>query len=437
MADLSGSLTSIELIPLIRFLCSQGKSGDLLVLYEDWTGYLSLDHGQLTAAAIEREVGFAALEFISQVLRRADFEFWDGPPRLEPNLARGPDPLARLGTAHDAEWVHDLPGSEALPRLVRPQVEALPDEELDIPLARSTVYVLLDVDGQHTTSQIAGRHGLLRGLKALLELRDAGIVTFEPVVPPPPEPPPAVESRRTRARRAAHGLVWRRTRHQVVRRIVKAVRRTSWRSLVGDVGQAVVATGVLVLALHLTIQNFRVDGISMQPAFAAGQALVVDRLAYFHIENTLLGRLWPTTRQGSVRYLFGGPQRGDVVIFRAPPQPDTDYIKRVIGLPGDEVLIHNGRVFVNGSVLEEPYVEYPADYSFPGDMKAVTVPDRTYFVLGDNRPESFDSHAGWVVPVDNLIGRAWVRYWPPTDWGVVQRADVALVPPESAGTAQR
>jgi signal peptidase I len=219
--------------------------------------------------------------------------------------------------------------------------------------------------------------------------------------------------------------------------IPASVRTTAWRSLVGDVGQAVVTTAVLVVALHSAIQNFRVDGISMQPAFAGGQALVVDRSAYFHIENTLLGQLWPTTRQGSVRYLFGGPQRGDVVIFRAPPQPDTDYIKRVIGLPGESILIRDGRVFVNGSMLQEPYVEFPADYSFPGDMQAVTVPDRTYFVLGDNRPESFDSHTGWVVPVDNLVGRAWVRYWPPTAWGVVQRANVALSPVESASSPPR
>jgi signal peptidase I len=432
MADLSGSLASIDLIPLIQFLCTQGKSGDLLVLYEDWTGAIAFENGQLTAAAIESEVGFAALEFMCQALRRADFEFWDGPPQLEPNLTAGTDHLARLAAIHGDGWARELPGPEAVPRLVQPDRAADLDDELDVPLARSTVYVLLEVDGRRSIRQIAGRHGLLRGLKALTELRDIGVLTFEPAAPPP-----VVEPQPARARRGAHGLVWRRTRKQFVPRIVRTFRRASFRSLVSDVGQAVVSTAVLVFALQSTIQNFRVDGISMQPAFAAGQALVVDRMAYFHADNALLGWFLPATRQGPVRYLFGGPQRGDVVVFRAPPQPDTDYIKRIIGLPGESILIHDGRVFVNGSVLQEPYVEFPADYSFPGDMQAVTVPERTYFVLGDNRPESFDSHAGWVVPVDNLVGRAWVRYWPPTAWGVVQRANVALAPVESANSLPR
>jgi signal peptidase I len=105
-----------------------------------------------------------------------------------------------------------------------------------------------------------------------------------------------------------------------------------------------------------------------------------------------------------------------VVVFHAPPQPDTDYIKRVIGLPGDTVAVVGGRVMVNGTPLEEPYIEFPASYSFG----PVVVPDGNYFVLGDNRPESLDSHFGWFVPVDKLIGRAWIRFWPLSEAGVVQ-----------------
>jgi signal peptidase I len=84
------------------------------------------------------------------------------------------------------------------------------------------------------------------------------------------------------------------------------------------------------------------------------------------------------------------------------------------------VLIRQGQVFINGQRLDEPYVNYPASYNFPPDGRPMIVPDGNYFVLGDNRPESFDSHLGWVVPVDNLIGRAWLRYWPPDELGVVQ-----------------
>ncbi len=153
------------------------------------------------------------------------------------------------------------------------------------------------------------------------------------------------------------------------------------------------------------------------------QYLLISKASYFHIEGTPLDRFLPTTRQGSTDYVFGGPQRGDVVVFRAPTQPDKDFIKRIIGLPGDTILIKNGHVFVNGAPLDEAYIHYPATYTYPFDGQPKQIPDGNYFVLGDNRPNSSDSHLGWVVPVDNLIGKAWISYWPPTDWGLMPGGD--------------
>ena len=176
------------------------------------------------------------------------------------------------------------------------------------------------------------------------------------------------------------------------------------------------ALGVLC---ELGVLEFEAGAAPPLPG-TGGQVLVVNRLAYVHLDNARLARIFPTTRQGSTTYLFGGPQRGEVAVFRAPPEPDTDYIKRIIGLPGDTVAVQNGRVFVNGAPLVEPYVEFPADYSFPGNGDGLVVPDGNYFVLGDNRPESLDSHFGWFVPVQDLIGRAWLRYWPPGELGLVQ-----------------
>jgi signal peptidase I len=187
-----------------------------------------------------------------------------------------------------------------------------------------------------------------------------------------------------------------------------------------ELAQAVVFTGVMILGIRAVVENFRVEGTSMQPTFVGGQALVVNRAAYFHVERTPLARVLHTTRQGSTSYVFGGPQRGDVVVFRAPPQPDTDYIKRIIGLPGETILITQGQVFINGQRLDEPYVDFSASYNFPPGGQPIVVPDGSYFVLGDNRPDSFDSHLFGFVPVDNLIGRAWLRYWPPDELGVVQ-----------------
>ena len=90
----------------------------------------------------------------------------------------------------------------------------------------------------------------------------------------------------------------------------------------------------------------------------------------------------------------------------------------MIGAPGERVRIVNGQVFVNGRPLEETYIRHRATY----DLDEKTVPWGSYFVLGDNRPNSSDSHLGWFVPANNIIGKAWVSYWPPTYWGVMPAA---------------
>src|SRR5207302_8544676 len=131
------------------------------------------------------------------------------------------------------------------------------------------------------------------------------------------------------------------------------------------------------------------------------QALVVSRIAYFHVERTPLARVLPTTSQGSTRYLFGGPQRGDVVVFRAPDQPNTDFIKRVVGLPGDSVKVQAGQVYVNGEPLEEGYIQFPATYTFPSQGGALAIPDDRSFLMRDYRPDSCDSHLASRVPVED------------------------------------
>ena len=133
----------------------------------------------------------------------------------------------------------------------------------------------------------------------------------------------------------------------------------------------------------------------MLPSLQPGQLLLVNRTAFW----------------------FGGPHRGDLVVFRAPTGPARDFVKRVVGLPGDSVLVDSGRVEVNGQALDEPYIRFQASYSYPANGQEVVVPPGQYFVLGDNRPNSRDSHFGWFVPAANLVGRAWVSYWPPADWG--------------------
>jgi len=382
MADLNGSLGSIEIGALVRFLCGLGKSGDLLISDGHWIGQLSLNNGRLTAAAFNQETGTSALEFIVLALGDADFEFSEGTPTQTPNLEGG-DPqayLERLVSTRRQSRIQ-LPRPTAVPYVLQQQPTSVADDELK--LDRLTLYLLLDINGVHSVRDLAERHGILRTLRSLVTLAELGLIGFTERPAPEAPAPPRSPGEQTGARRPA-----------MARRI-----------LGNELLRSVVVTGLLVVSIRTVVENFRVDGISMEPTFASGQALVINRAAYFHLGD---------------RYLFGGPQRGDVVVFRAPPQPDADYIKRVIGLPGDAVLIRDGTVFVNGEPLNEPYIRFAADYIYPTDGIPLEIPEDSYFVLGDNRPDSFDSHTGWLVPTDHLIGRAWVRYWPPSDARMVE-----------------
>jgi signal peptidase I len=164
--------------------------------------------------------------------------------------------------------------------------------------------------------------------------------------------------------------------------------------------QEVLITVVLALAIFLvareTIQTYEVFMTSMEPNFHEGQRVVVNKAAYWG---------W-----------VGDPQRGDVIIFKAPTATNEDFIKRVIGLPGDTVEVKDGAVYVNDVKLDEPYVAQEPTYT----MQEITVPPDDYFVMGDNRNHSNDSHNGWFVERDEIHGKAWLSSWPPSLWGVVQ-----------------
>jgi len=114
---------------------------------------------------------------------------------------------------------------------------------------------------------------------------------------------------------------------------------------------------------------------------------------------------------------FGLPERGDVIVFKAPPDPEKDFIKRIIGIPGDSVSLKNGDVYVNGTLLDESVYLKPdvKTYggNFLGDGEVVNVPQKSYFVMGDNRSNSSDSRAWGFINVTDIIGRSLVVYWPP------------------------
>ena len=150
---------------------------------------------------------------------------------------------------------------------------------------------------------------------------------------------------------------------------------------------------VIFFTLQATIQSFIIVGSSMEPSLHEGQRLIIIK----------------------VIYAFHEPEGGDIIVFRPPDNPQVEYIKRIIAVPGDTIEIKDEAVYVNGLQLNEPYIKAPPKYTMRGEK----IPLNKYFVLGDNRNNSNDSHNGWTVPRKSMIGKAWLSIWPPSEWGLV------------------
>ena len=171
------------------------------------------------------------------------------------------------------------------------------------------------------------------------------------------------------------------------------------RAVIREIIETVLLALVVYLALQVSVQPYRVEGSSMIPTLTEGEYLLVNKMVYWQVP--LLG--------GDDGYLVHPPQEGEVVIFRFPVEPTRNFVKRVIGVPGDTVEINEGTVYLNGQAVDEPYIAL----SGRGTMDPFKVPPDSYFVLGDNRGASDDSRSWGVVPAENIIGRAWLTYWPP------------------------
>ena len=156
---------------------------------------------------------------------------------------------------------------------------------------------------------------------------------------------------------------------------------------------------VIFFLIQTTIQSSVVLYSSMEPNLHEGQRIIISKIVYW----------------------FHEPERGDIIVFPNPNNPDEEYIKRIIGLPGETVEIKNGAVHIhqtdsNTLVLDESeYIDDPAN----GDYVSDIIPEDNYFVLGDNRNNSYDSRRGWTVPRDEIVGKAWLSIWPLSDWGLM------------------
>lgn len=175
--------------------------------------------------------------------------------------------------------------------------------------------------------------------------------------------------------------------------------RPQWLAVLMDILETLLLSVVLFFLINAVSARIKIDGSSMEPNLHNGEFVIVSKL----------------------NYRFGEPERGDVVVFDYPKNITQEYIKRVVGLPGETISVEDGKVYVDGQLLQEPYIAQPPRYE--GSWE---VPAGSLFVLGDNRNNSSDSHDWGVVPEDNLIGEALLVYWPPPSWGLVNGAEPVL-----------
>ena len=174
--------------------------------------------------------------------------------------------------------------------------------------------------------------------------------------------------------------------------------QSSFSRFLVDIVETLVLSVLLFLGINAISARIRVDGSSMEPSLHSGEFVIVNRLAY----------------------RFSDLEHGDVVVFHFPGDPDQEYIKRIIGLPGDKVRVLDGAVYINNQVVDEPYIAARPRYQ--GDWK---VPEDQIFVLGDNRNNSSDSHNFGPVPIENVVGEAFFIYWPPPYWGMITSPEAA------------
>jgi signal peptidase I len=172
------------------------------------------------------------------------------------------------------------------------------------------------------------------------------------------------------------------------------------RAFLRETLETLLLAAVLFLIINTLTARIRVDGSSMVPSLVHNNYVLVNRLAY----------------------RFGDIERGDVVVFKFPRNQEEDYIKRVIGLPGETIEIANGRVYIDGQPLEEPYIQAPMLQDYP----PVTVPQGMVYVMGDNRNDSSDSRRWGALAEDEIIGKAIFVYWPFSDFGVVKHYNFSI-----------
>lgn len=169
-----------------------------------------------------------------------------------------------------------------------------------------------------------------------------------------------------------------------------------------ETGQSFITALLIFIAAYYVLgRPHIISGSSMEPSFDDTEFIITQKVSYY----------------------FHAPQRGDVIVFKWPPNPDFEYIKRIIGLPGDTLRLQGGKVLINGRILNEPYLDprtYTAGSSAFEAEHDYKIPADQYLVMGDNREKSSDSREWGLVPRKNFIGKVYFRYWPPNHFGFIK-----------------
>ena len=181
--------------------------------------------------------------------------------------------------------------------------------------------------------------------------------------------------------------------------------------VVKEIAEAIFLAVLIFTVIQGVMRNYKVEGASMRPTLEGGQYLLLNKLVYFKLDMQRFSKIIPFWEQEtpSDQFLGHPPERGDIIVFRFPGSgPPRDFVKRVIGLPGEEVELRNGLTYVDGARLEEPYLN-SQDRS---TMSPARMGEAQYFVMGDNRRNSDDSRAWGAVPEANILGKVSMVYWP-------------------------
>ncbi len=197
-----------------------------------------------------------------------------------------------------------------------------------------------------------------------------------------------------------------------------------------EIAETILLAVILFVAVRAIVMPYEVDGASMEPNLTNHERVLVNRMAYWDFDlNGVLNWIPGVDREGQWNWTpFGDLNRGDVVVLEPPVAHDQPYIKRVIGLPGDEISFQDGYVFVNGQRLDEQYLDGPITECRSRDINGanacdLTVPPDSVYVLGDNRGNSADSRIFGTVRIDDINGKAFFSNWPMDRIGPIGHGD--------------